>query len=177
MLRLSTIAYHLRNLPHRMRGLKAEVCKLAKVGVLAELEVTVIGKDGRRRGLGVVSRRVVTDAGAEFIAQAFRNLTELENLNYHDSGTGTTAEAASQTTLVTPTGIARVAGTQTGPTAPQYRSVATIAYDDTFAITEHGLFSASTSGTLLDRSVFAAVNVVDGESNQFTYTLTIAAGG
>jgi hypothetical protein len=174
---IARLPYGIRNLRHRARGLKAEICHLANVGVLAELEATVIRKDGTRQRLGVVSRRVVTDAAAAFIADAFRNLTELESFNFHDSGTGTTAEAASQTALVTPFGGARVSGTQSAPTAPQYRTVATIPYTSTLAITEHAVFSASTTGTMLDRSVFAAVNVVSGESVQFTYTLTIAAGG
>lgn len=174
---LDRIPYRVRNLPHRLRGWKAEACTLAQVGVIAELRATKIGADGTRIDLGVLSRRVVTDAGAAFIADAFRNLTELETLNFHDSGTGTTAEAAGQTTLVTPTGVARASGTQSGPAANQYRTVATITYDNTYAITEHGVFSASTSGTLLDRSVFAAVNVVNLESIQFTYTLSVAAGG
>lgn len=174
---LQRLPYRLRNLPHRLRGAKAELCTLAQVGVIAELRGTKIGRDGRRTELGVLSRRVVTDAGAAFIADAFRNLTELETMNFHDSGTGTTAEAAGQTALVTPAGPARVSGTQSAPTAPQYRTVATIAYTATLAITEHGVFSASSAGTLLDRSVFAAVNVVNGESIQFQYTLTVAAGG
>lgn len=174
---IQRLPYRLRNLPHRLRGGKAELCRLAKVGVLAELRGTKIAADGTRTELGVLSRRVVTDAGAAFIADAFRNLTEVENLNFHDCGTGTTAEAAGQTALVTPFGGARVSGTQSGPAANQYRTVATISFTSTLAITEHGVFSASSSGTMLDRSVFSAVNVVNGESIQFTYDLTIAAGG
>lgn len=171
------LPYRVRNFPNRCRGWKAELCKMANVGVLAELQIEVIRKDGTRENLGVVSRRVVTDAGVAFIADAFRNLTELETMNYHDSGTGITAEAAAQTALVTPTGVARVAGTQSGPAANQYRTVATITYNGSYALREHGVFSASAVGTLLDRSLFDAVNVLNGESVQFTYTLTVAAGG
>lgn len=174
---LKRLPYRLRNLPHRLRGGKAELCTIANVGVIAELRGTKIGVDGSRTELGVLSRRMVTDAGAAFIADAFENLTELETLNYHDCGTGTTAEAAGDTALVTPFGGARVAGTQSGPAANQYRTVATISFTSTLDITEHGVFSASSTGTLLDRSVFAGVAVVNGESIQFTYTLTVAAGG
>jgi len=31
--------------------------------------------------------------------------------------------------------------------------------------------------TLLDRTLFSAVNVVNGDSIEFTYTLTVTAGG
>jgi hypothetical protein len=55
-----------------------------------------------------------------------------------------------------------------------------ITYDGTGgAITEHGLFSQTRAGggTLMDRSKFAAINVVATDSIQFTYELTLTAGG
>jgi hypothetical protein len=55
--------------------------------------------------------------------------------------------------------------------------VATFNFTSTLAITEWGLFSASTSGTLWDRRTFSAINVANGDSIQFTYTLTVPAGG
>jgi hypothetical protein len=97
-------------------------------------------------------------------------------MNYHASGTGTNAEAAGDTALQTEV-ASRQAGTQSEPAANQYRTVATITYAASFAITEHGLFSASSNGTVLDRSVFAAINVVNGDGIQFTYTLTVNSGG
>ena len=71
----------------------------------------------------------------------------------------------------------RVAGSQTEGAANVYVSVGTISYTSTKAITEHGLFNASTGPTLLDRSVFSAVNVVSGDSVQYTYSLTVNSGG
>lgn len=172
--------YRRRNFPHRVRGLKAEAAlQLTKIGLpalLSELRATVHRADGSIEQLGVLSRRVVTDVGVQFIVNGFLNTVELENMNYHDSGTGTNAESASDTALQTPTGIARVAGTQSSPANGQYRSVATISYNASFSVTEHGLFSASTVGTLLDRSVFASIGVNSGDSIQFTYTFTIVAG-
>ena len=169
--------WRIRNVPHRLRGAKAELCRLAGVGGLAELSAVVVRADGQREELGVVGRRVVTNAGAQFIAESFRNLTENETMNYHDSGTGAVAENVTDTGLGAAAGPARVAGTQSAPAGNQYRTVATISYTATLAITEHGIFSASTAGTLLDRTVFTAINVVNGDSIQFTYTLTITAGG
>ena len=46
-------------------------------------------------------------------------------------------------------------------------------YDGSYAVTEHGLFDAASGGTLMDRSVFAAINVGDGDGIEFTYELTI----
>lgn len=121
---------------------------------------------------------LVTTAGVNLLAADWTNTTAtLKLANYHDSGTGTTAAAIGDTALQTPTGNARVAGTQSNPVAGQYRTVATLAYAGTFAITEWGLFTASTGVTMWDHKVFAAINVVSGDSIQITYTLTCTAGG
>ena len=97
---------------------------------------------------------------------------------YHDSGTGIAAEAATDTTLGTPTAEARDTGTQVeGATANVYKSVATHTYGGSFAITEHGLFNAATVGTLMDRTKFAAVNVASGEKVEFSYELQVSSGG
>ncbi len=143
-----------------------------------ELRAVKIGRDGTCVDLGVLGTRVVTTAGVNYLASDMNDgASDINAFDYHDSGTGVVAEAVGDTGLGTPAGPARVAGTPSNPTANQYRSVATISYTSTLAITEHGLFSAATAGTLWDRTVFAAVNVVSGESIQFTYTLTINAGG
>jgi hypothetical protein len=142
------------------------------------LTAAKIKADGSKQSLGVLGTRVVTNAAVTFMRDDFNDgASDINLFNYHDSGTGAVAEAVGDTALGTAAGPARVAGTKSVPAANQYRSVATIAYTATLAITEHGLFSASTAGTLWDRTVFAAVNVVSGESIQYTYTLTITAGG
>lgn len=145
--------------------------------------------NGRIEDLGLVGLKLVTTAGVNYIVDAFQNTTELENLKYHGFGTGTTAEATGDTALVTelttqyaadntrPTGT-----TIEGASANIYRTVATLAPDTggTIAVTEHGVFSqaATGGGVLLDRTVFAAVNLVAGsDSLQVTYDLTFSAGG
>ena len=107
----------------------------------------------------------------------FDGSTDITTFDFHDAGTGTNAENVSNTALQTPWGGARVSGTASNPAANQYRSVATITFNNTFAIVEHGLFNASSSGTLWDRTVFSAINVVNTDAIQFTYTLTINSGG
>jgi hypothetical protein len=174
---VNAFRWKVRNLPTRVRGLRAELMHALGLGVNTALTATHISASGVRTELGIVSRRLVTDAGVAFFVDALQNLTELENLNFHDAGTGVGAEAVGNTTLGTPWGGARVSGTQTEPAANQYRTTATIPFTGSFAITEHGVFSASSAGTLLDRSVFSAINVVNGDSIQFQYTLTINSGG
>jgi len=117
---------------------------------------------------------VVTTAGVTAMAA---NTLGLYAFNYHDSGTGTTSALTSNTALATPTGTARVSGTQSTPTAGQYRTLATITYASPFAVTEWGLFSAATSGTLWDRKRLAALNVLATGQIAWGYTLQVRAGG
>lgn len=129
--------------------------------------------------LGVVSRRVVTDAYVNLLVDELQSSQAIHStLKWHDSGTGVVAENQTDTALGTPCGEARDDGTQIeGATANIYKTVATHTYAGSFAITEHGVFSANAAGTLLDRSVFAAINVAASDQIEFTYELTCTAGG
>lgn len=180
-------AWRLRNLPHLWRGWRrvALARSLRLPHFYGQLWLTLIRGDGEPVELGLASMRVVTTAGVNYIVDAFQNSVELENLKYHGIGTGTTAEASSDTALVTETTTGlnpdstRATGSLTeGASANIFRTVGTNTVDATLAITEHGIFSqaATGGGTLLDRSVFSAVNMVSGDSLQTTYDLTLTAG-
>jgi hypothetical protein len=72
--------------------------------------------------------------------------------NYHASGTGTTAAAASDIKLQTWDSITPVAGSQSlvsSANSQAYRSVATIAYAATEAVTEWGLHTSNTLSSAL----------------------------
>jgi hypothetical protein len=141
--------------------------------------------DGTVTDLGLISGRVVTTVGVGFIVDAFQNLTELENMKYHGLGTGVTAEASSDTTLATElttqytTSSTRPTGTLTENTATVFETIATISVKSAAAITEHGIFSQASApgGVLLDRSVFAVVNLATNEALTVTYDLSLPAGG
>lgn len=146
----------------------------------AALSAVVYRADGRVEDLGIICRKKVVGAFVtDIVANLVTHAATFQAYKYHETGIGTTAEANTQTALVNTTGVpARVAGTQVQggtATAPTYTSVATVSYTSSLAITEHGVFNASTSGTLLDRSLFSAINVTNGDSIQFTYVLTINA--
>lgn len=141
------------------------------------LEARLLKADGSVIDYGVLGHRVVTTAFVSFVVDQLQTETSVfGDFKYHDSGVGTTAENASDTAIQTTDGEARVAGTQTESSATVYQSVGTINYTTSKAITEHGLFNDLTAGTLLDRTVFAAINVSNGDAIQFTYSLTVAAG-
>lgn len=181
--------YRIRNLPNLVRGywrvflasLKRIVSPVLPVDgnmhFVGKLSARVIRGSGETLDLGLISIGVVTTAGVNALVDAFQGLFTLSNFKYHASGTGTTAEATTDTVLVAEVG-SRVVGTQTeGSSANIYKTVGTITYASSYAITEHGLFSASTGGTLWDRSVFSAINVSANDSIEFTYELTCNAGG
>lgn len=148
--------------------------------VEAVLRVIFI-RDGEKYNFGVVSRKKVTAEFVNFMVDQLQTETSAwGDFKYHISGTGTTAEANTQVELVIPIGTARTVGTQTETGANEYKSIATIAYTATLAVTEHALFNeayaaAQTDGILMDRSLFTAINVVNGDSIEFTYTLTCSA--
>jgi hypothetical protein len=143
-----------------------------------ELSAVLVKANGETVNYGVLSRRVVTTAFVNFVVDQLQTETSVfGDYKFHDSGVGTTAENITDTAMETTDGESRATGTQTESAANAYRSVGTISYTTTKAITEHGLFNDASAGTLMDRSVFSAINVVNGDSIQFTYTLTLTAGG
>lgn len=151
-----------------------------EVCVEATLRAVHYGPDGSViKDHGIVSTKSVTDAFVQFVVdQLIAETTEFGDFKYHDSGTGVVAENVTDTGLGTKVETGRATGSQVeGASANIYRSVGTISYTATRAITEHGLFSQAAGGTLMDRSVFTAINVNNGDSIQFTYELTLPSGG
>ena len=143
------------------------------------LKVKHLKADGGIVDYGTVSYHLVTTAFVNFMVDELQAETsEWGDFKFHASGTGTTAANIADTAMETDSGVARATGTQTeGASVNIYRSVGTQAYVSSLAITEHGLFSQVAGTTLMDRHVFAALNVVSGDSIQFTYELTCTAGG
>jgi len=165
----------------KVRVMRAALSNLITGGDIVptgRLFATKINADGTRESLGLIATKVVTTAFVEYIVDGLQaSSTDVALFKFHDCGTGVTAEAIGDTTLVTAYGGARATGSQAeGASANIYKSVGTISFTSTLAIVEHGLFSIITSGTLCDRSVFAAINVINGDSIEFTYELTVPAG-
>jgi len=143
-----------------------------------KLEAMLIRGNGEKVRFGVLGYRLVTTAFVNFVVDQLQTETSVfGDFKYHDSGVGITDPAVGDTDIETTDGESRATGTQTEGAANVYVSVGTISYTTTKAITEHGLFNAATSVTLMDRSEFAAINVVSGDSIQFTYSFTVTAGG
>ena len=160
------------------KSLSIEFLKAHPVTTHPELYREV--KGGRRQ----VKDRVVTDAFCTLLVDTLQSSeAAFSTYKYHHSGTGTTAEAAAQTALVTPVETLRDEGSQTETSAKVYKTVATTTYTGTRAITEHAVFNAAgsgdpaTGGGMMDRSKFDAINVVSGNQIEWTYELTVSSGG
>jgi hypothetical protein len=185
---------------YRVRGLWLELCLRVRLfftgayrglkgtGVfgIGRLYASVIRADGTIEHLGLLSTKSITDAGVAYLVDDWDNdATDITSLHFHGCGTGTNAENVTDVALQTESTTAlnpdntRATGTESQPAANQLRTIGTVTFDNTAAITEHGIFSqaATGGGTLWDRSVFSAINVVSGDSIQFTYTLSVSSGG
>lgn len=94
-------------------------------------------------------------------------------MQYIALGTGTTAASSADTALQTETGT-RVAGTVTSSTNVWQNIALFGAGVSTGAITEAGILSASSVGTLFARQVFSVINKAAGDSLQITWQVTFA---
>lgn len=137
-----------------------------------------------RRADGRVERwrqdNLITTVGKAGIA-GLANGVVTDFFDYIAIGTGATAAAAGDTTLqteITTNGgqralatLSRVTTTTTNDTA---QFVVTFTFTGSFAVTEAGVLSASSSGTLLNRQVFSARNVDSGDTLTITYKVSFA---
>lgn len=130
---------------------------------------------------GTVAPNLITNSGEAFLVDAWQGTTELEVMKYHGCGTGATAAAETDTalgtestTVITPDST-RATGSLTEASASVFRTVGTVSFDGSAAITEWGLFSqaATGGGTLWSRVVFSAISVAASDSVAFTYDLTV----
>lgn len=154
---------------------------------IGELSIIVKRADGTIIDYGVVSYRVVTSAGVNYLVDDFDNGTgsaDVSLFNFHGIGTTNTAENASDTALAAESTTnlnpdsTRATGTRSQPSANIYQSVGTLTADGTIAVVEHGLFTTSGTGTgtLWDRSVFSTITLASADSLQSTYSVTFSAG-
>ncbi len=130
-----------------------------------------------------VKPNLIVTAGKNYLVAAWQNSVELENLKFHGVGTGTNAAAAGDTalqtestTIINPDSTRATGSLTEGASANIFRTVGTVSFDGSGAITEWGLFSqaATGGGTLWSRVVFSAINVANGDSIQFTYDVTVS---
>jgi len=94
--------------------------------------------------------------------------------SYLAIGTGTGASNVTDTALGTENdrGSATVSRDTTSVANDTSKFVKNFAFTGSVAVTEAGVFNDASTGVLLARSVFAAMNVVDGDSLEISYFVT-----
>lgn len=122
---------------------------------------------------------LVTNAGKAIITGRMvgASPTQVEP-RWVSMGTGAVAEAATDTALGTAveSRTDTVAGTRvtTTVTNDTVQWVGTITATAARAVTEAGMFDAATVGNMLMRATFAVINLVTGDSIQFTIKVVFA---
>jgi len=120
---------------------------------------------------------LVVNTGLAFIASRMAG-TSKNVMSHMALGSSTTAAAAAQTDLVSILGSREALDSTTisGTNDEKVVYVASFeAGDATGAVTEAGLFNASTSGDMLCRTVFPVVNKAADDTMTITWTITLAA--
>ena len=135
------------------------------------LNIVVTSPDGEIKDQKEIDNLVVT-TGKNFVASRMAG-TSSGVMSHMAIGTGTTAAASSDTTIGSES--ARVALTSTTVNSNDVVYAATFPANtpaSAAAITEAGLFSASSSGTMLCRTVFSVVNKQSADALSITWTVT-----
>mgnify|MGYP001342697570 CR=1 FL=1 len=135
------------------------------------LTIVVTAPDGSVKDDQTVENLVVT-TGKNYVASRMAG-TSANVMSHMAIGTGSTAAAAADTTLGTES--ARVSLTSTTNNNNDVVYVATFPANtpaSAAAITEAGLFNASSGGTMLCRTVFAQVNKQTADALTITWTVT-----
>ena len=114
---------------------------------------------------------IFTQAGEELITDFMDGTASVPASWYVAWGTGAGTAAKGDTALFTEAAEARVATTDTQPAVDQNQFLGTITSASAQTITNAGILSASTAGTLLIHSDFTGVALANGDKIEFTFTL------
>lgn len=148
-----------------------------KITGLIEIAVIRNGKVVDKRTI----KNLITTAGKGEVTNLMGGVSSPVAFTYLAVGTGATAAAAGDTTLQTEivdSGLARAAATVTRQTTTTtndtLRLIKSWSVTGTKAITECGILNAASAGVLLGRQVFTAVNVVNTDTFQVTYSVSLS---
>lgn len=145
-----------------------------QIKITGQVSIVITGKDGQVKDQREIKNLVVT-AGKQFIASSMLKTTTNSPaaMTHMAVGASTTAADAADTAL----------GSQLGRVSLSSASAsgAVVTYAATFpagtgtgAITEAGVFNASSGGTLLCRTVFAVVNKGADDAMSITWAITVS---
>jgi len=144
-----------------------------KMKAKGRLNIVLKDQNGNVKDTREVDNLVV-DTGLDYIASRMKDATATA-MSHMALGSGTTAAAAGNTDLESILG-SREALDSTTVTDNTVTYVSSFeAGDATGAVTEAGIFNASTGGTMLCRTVFSVVNKGANDTLSITWTITLSA--
>ena len=138
-----------------------------------QLNIVLKDKSGKIKEQRLEKNLIVT-VGLTFICSRMKEDTATA-MSHMALGSGTTAVAAGQTDLVSILGAREALDSSTASTNTVVYVSSFEAGDATGAVTEAGIFNASTSGTMLCRTVFPVVNKAADDTMSVTWTVTLTA--
>jgi hypothetical protein len=141
-----------------------------------QLNIVLKDKDGNVKDSREV-KNLVVNKGLAYIASRMVG-TSKSVMSHMALGSGTTAAAAGQTDLVSMLGSREALDSTTisGTNSEKVVYVSSFeAGDATGAVTEAGIFNASTAGDMLCRTVFSVVNKAADDTMSVTWTITLSA--
>jgi hypothetical protein len=138
-----------------------------------DVAIVLKDKDGNIKENRKIQNLVVS-SGLEFICSRMAG-TSAGVMSHMALGSGTTAAAAGQTDLVSILGSREALDSSTASSNTITYVSSFEAGEGTGAVTEAGIFNASSSGTMLCRTVFAVVNKQADDTMSVTWTITLTA--
>jgi hypothetical protein len=125
------------------------------------------------------NRNLITTTGVAKVAALIAGISSPVAFTYCALGIGVTAANVADTALgseIVTGGLSRAVATITNTTVSTTNDsaqfVKTFTATAAFAVTEEGIFNASSAGTLLAHQVFSAINLAIGDSITITHTVT-----
>ena len=117
---------------------------------------------------------LIVNGGFDFICDAIGSSGRGTIMSYIAVGTGTTAASATQTALITESARGAASYAHTAGTKVFTLTATFAAGTATAALTEAGVFNASSSGTMLDRVVFSVINKGADDTLTATFQFTLS---
>lgn len=118
-------------------------------------------------------KNLIVDTGLNFICDRMKD--DETAMTHMALGSGSTAAAAGDTTLGSQLGSREALDSSTVTNNEIVYVASFEAGDATGAVTEAGIFNASTGGTMLCRTVFSVVNKAADDTLSVTWTITLSA--
>lgn len=147
-----------------------------KLKLTGKLNLVLKDKDGNVKDKREV-KNLVVNTGLAFIASRMAG-TSKNVMSHMALGSGTTAASATQTDMISILGSREALDSTTISGTNNEKVVYVSSFeagDATGAVTEAGIFNASSGSDMLCRTVFSVVNKAADDTVSVTWTITLSA--